>query len=385
MVRSVVHCRRRDVRHGSHGLGLSAHGHQHAPDVRMSDDRAGGSAFVKTHCLALNALACIGHGALIGAFGNTHTLETDGEAREVHHDEHVFETAIFLTNHIADGAAMVTVGKHRRRARIDAHLVLDRHTVHVVACAQRAVRIHQHLGHDKERNAFDAFRRIRRARQHEMDDVVGVVVLTKRDVDLLPEQPVGTVTVRYGARAHGREVRACLWLGKIHRARPRARHHIRQVGVLQQLRTAQFDGLDRALRQQWTKIESEIGGVPHFLDRGGHELRQSLSAIVLILGEPVPAVDTKLRIRVLESGRRSDVPAIEPRRSFAVTGTIERVENIGGELRCFVENGEHCVRRRIFETWQMRDLVQAGKFRQYEADVGQRGVVDAHARWILGQ
>ena len=223
---------------------------------------------VEAHRLALHAIPRVRDGALVGALGEPHALHAHREAREVHHDEHVLEAAVLLADQVADRAALVAVRQHRRRARVDAELVLDRHAVHVVARAERAVGVDQELGHDEQRDALHAFRRVRRAREHQMDDVLGVVVLAVGDEDLLAEELVGAVALRHGARAHGREVRARLRLGQVHRAGPRARRpSFGRYVVLQRVGASQLDRLDRALREQRAQVEREVRRVPHLLDR----------------------------------------------------------------------------------------------------------------------
>ena len=138
---------------------------------------------------ALHALARVGDRALIRALGDPDALEPDREAREIHHDEHVLESAVLLADEIADRAAMIAVSEHGGRARMDPELVLDRRAEHVVARAERAVRVDQQLRHDEERNPFHAFGRLRRAREHEVDDVLGVVLLAVGDEDLLARTP----------------------------------------------------------------------------------------------------------------------------------------------------------------------------------------------------
>ena len=68
---------------------------------------------------------------------------------------------------------------HAGGLRLDAELVLDRHAAHVVALAQRAVLVRQELGHDEAGDALGAGGRPGRAGQHEVDDVLGHVVLAK--------------------------------------------------------------------------------------------------------------------------------------------------------------------------------------------------------------
>src|SRR5579872_7107281 len=77
----------------------------------------------------------------------------------------------------AGGAAIVAVNHRAGGGSMNAELVLDRMRAQVVARSRRAVLVEQELRHQEERNALRAPRRIGQPRQHEMDDVVGEVVL----------------------------------------------------------------------------------------------------------------------------------------------------------------------------------------------------------------
>ena len=62
---------------------------------------------------------------------------------------------------------------------------------HVVALAEREPSsLTRNLGTTEQRDALDALRRRGRARQHQVDDVVGEVVLAEADEDLLALDPV---------------------------------------------------------------------------------------------------------------------------------------------------------------------------------------------------
>ena len=58
---------------------------------------------------------------------------------------------------------------------------------------ERAVVVHQNLGHDEQRDALGAGRRAFDAGQHQMDDVFRQVVLAGRDEDLLAGDGVAAV------------------------------------------------------------------------------------------------------------------------------------------------------------------------------------------------
>jgi hypothetical protein len=108
---------------------------------------------------------------------------------------------------------------------VDAQLVLDRDAAHVVALAQRAVGVDQELRHQEQRDALHAPRRVGQARQHQVDDVVGEVVLAEGDEDLLAEDAV-VPSPRARRGCGSAEVGTGLRLGQVHRAGPLARDHL---------------------------------------------------------------------------------------------------------------------------------------------------------------
>ena len=132
-----------------------------------------------------------------------------------------------LADQRTDGAALVTKGQHRRRASMDAQLVFDGHAVHVVALARRTVSIEQELRHNEQGDALHPLRCVRQTSQHQVDDVVGHVVLTVGDEDLLTENLVGAIALRHCTSTHRRQVGAGLRLGEVHGAGPFAADHLR--------------------------------------------------------------------------------------------------------------------------------------------------------------
>ena len=135
-----VHLAGGEIGQRAHGLDERLHVEQHALDVGMiSDGRAG----LRAERAALNAVMRIGAGLLIGALRNGDALQSDIKAGVVHHREHIFEAAIGLADQIADRAALFAEGHDRRRAGVDAELVLDRGADQIVARAERAIRVDQ--------------------------------------------------------------------------------------------------------------------------------------------------------------------------------------------------------------------------------------------------
>src|SRR3546814_2673427 len=84
----------------------------------------------------------------------------------------------------ADLALRAVIIHHAGRIGVDAHLVLDRPARQRIACPERAVVIDEELGHDEQRNALDAVGRVGSLGKHEMDDIIGEVMLARRDENL---------------------------------------------------------------------------------------------------------------------------------------------------------------------------------------------------------
>ena len=252
----------------------------------MIGDRRAGLASDRA---ALHALQRIAMRLLHGALGDGDAFEADVEAGVVHHGEHVFEAAIGLADQKADRAALFAIGHHRRGAGVDAELVLDRGADDIVALAGRAVGIDQEFGDHEQRDALDAGRGVGQARQHEMDDVFGDVVLAPGDENLRAGDAVG-VAVGNRARAHRRQIGARLRFRQVHGARPFAGGHFGQVERLLGVRAVMRDRRDRAHGEHLAQRERQIGRRPHFQHGRVDQLRQPLPAPFSRRRHGVPAV-----------------------------------------------------------------------------------------------
>ena len=190
----------RDEADGAGGLGQRLHGHEAAADVGVLDDGAHLAALARGGA-ALPALLGVGHRALRRPLGHRHALRADRQPRRVHHDEHDVEAAVLLAHQVADGAVLLAVLHHAGGARVDAELVLQAGADHIVARTERAVLVDEILGHQEQRDAACARRRIGQAGQHEMHDVVGHLVVAVGDEDLGAEDAVAAVGLLHGARS----------------------------------------------------------------------------------------------------------------------------------------------------------------------------------------
>ena len=166
---------------------------------------------------ALAAVLGVGDGVLVGDFALRQALQADAEARGVHHDEHRGEALLRL----ADQPALRAVIVHDAgRIAVDAHLVLDRAAADRVALAERAVVADHELRHDEQRDALHIVRRAGDLGEHQVDDVVGQVMLARRDEDLGAGDRVAAVGLRLGAGLDQAEIGAAMRLGQVHRAGP---------------------------------------------------------------------------------------------------------------------------------------------------------------------
>ena len=108
--------------------------HQGAADIRMHDDRIGGLVG-RLHArdrAALQALARIVRGVLVGDFGLREALHADREPRLIHHGEHGMQALVGFTHQPAGRAVKI---HHACGVAVNAHLVFDRAAHHTVARA----------------------------------------------------------------------------------------------------------------------------------------------------------------------------------------------------------------------------------------------------------
>jgi hypothetical protein len=305
--------------------------------------------------------------------------------RVVHHREHVLEPAVLLAHQVADGALVVAVRHHARRARVDAHLVLDRDAAQVVSLPGAAVRLHQELGHDEQRDALHAFRRVGGAREHQVHDVVAHVVLAGRDENLFAGDAETAVAIRRRLRAQEPEVRAAVRFRQTHRARPGSPDHGRQIGLLLLRGAVLANTRDRTVRQTGVHAERVVRRSDHL---GDHELQghgQFLPAVLRVARHATEARLVVLLVRVFEAFRHAH-PLLTPVAPFLVTGTVQRRDDGLHQLRRLVEHGVDDLTAQVGPTRDLRVvLLDLEKVVEDEAHVAQGGFVLRHSSWVLPQ
>ncbi len=260
---------------------------------------------------------------------------------------------------------------------MDAELVLERDAMGVVARAERTIRVHHELGHQEQGDALDAGGGVGQPGQHQMHDVVGHVVVAVGDEDLLAEDAVAAVGLRFGAGADQRQVGAGLRLGQVHGAGPFTGDHLLQIDGLEFVAGAGEQGFDGARGQQRAQGEGHVRRVGHLLDGDAQHVRQALAPEIGGQGHAVPARLAELFIGVLPAGRGLH-PLRCQRAAFLVTGPVERGEHFAGESCGFLQDGIGHVGRRFLVAGQLADRRQAGKFVHDETHVLDGGAIVAH-------
>ncbi|MNQ76734.1 hypothetical protein D3C85_915820 [compost metagenome] len=322
---------------GAAALGHGFHAQQHAPDVGVHDDRVGHlvCGLRPAGRAALQALAGVSGGGLIGGFGAADALQADRQALVVHHGEHRRQALVGL----ADQPALGTVEVDHAGARgLDAHLVFDRAAAHGVARAQAAIGIDYHLGHQKQRDALGSGRRARQLGQHQVDDVLGQVLLAAGDEDLAAADAVAAVGLGFGPGADDPQVGAGMGLGQAHGTGPAAFVHGRQVGVFQCLAGMRVDRQAGAGTQRRIQGEAGIGGVEHLLEGYREHLGHAHAAVGRVAGQADPAALDIGGVSLLEAGRGMYL-AGDPLCALLVAAAVERGDQAAGDLGRLFKNG----------------------------------------------
>ncbi|EWS64258.1 hypothetical protein Y695_02500 [Hydrogenophaga sp. T4] len=361
------------------GVGLG--GEQHAAHVGVHDDRIGRlvlglGAGQAAH---LDAVLGVGQRVLVSHFSQTQRLVAHAQAGGVHHDEHGLHALVGLTHQGADGAVDHDL---RGGVAVDAHLVLQAATVDAIALAERAVGLDVEFRHDEQAHALDAGRRVGQAGQHQVDDVVGHVVFTGADEDLVAGDLVGAVGQRFGLGAHQAQVGAAVRLGQAHGAGPLAAGHLGQVGVFLRVGAVGVQRSVGAVREAGVHGPGLVGRVHHFIQALVDHQRQALAAVGRITAQRRPATFHVGLVGFLEAGRGLDLMglAIELA-TLGVTADVQRKDHLAGELAGFFEHG---IDGLDIHLGVLRHGLELGghveHFVHHELHVAQGRVVDGHGK-----
>ena len=269
---------------------------------------------------------------------------------------------------------MIAHGHGAGRGGMHAELVLDTACEDVVALPQRAVFVDHEFRHEEQRDPLGAGGRIRQARQHEMHDVVGHVVLAIGDEDLRPLDAIGAVGLLLGAGAQRADIGAGLRLGQLHRAGPFAGDELLEIDFLQLVAAMRVQRLHRRRRQQRAEAEGDVGGAPDLGAGRVDRERQALAAKILGPGDRVPAALGPALVGVRPARRGRDL-AVAELDAVLVADLVERRQHVGCELAGFLQHGAHDIAVEIAVMAGLHGSLQAGAVVERQQHVRDRRAV----------
>ena len=289
-----------------------------------------GSAALSLPCgagrrTALQTVAGVFDGVLVGALTQGQALDADAQTLVVHHGEHRRQALVRRIDDPAGGAVEV---HHAGGRGLDAHLVFDGTAGQRVAFAQGAVGIDHELGHQEQRDAFRACRCIRQSGQYQVDDVLGQVVLAAGDENLGAADLVAAIGLGFGLGADDAQVGAGMRFGQAHGAAPDAGVHVRQVLRFQLFAGVGIDRQAGAGGQHRVEAERQVGRVDHFLDLGGDHLGHAHAAELRVTTDTDPAAFGKGLVGLGET-----LPGCSPRRCSRSSLARRRCDSAGRSCR----------------------------------------------------
>ena len=263
---------------------------------------------------------------------------------------------------------------------MDAHLFLDGRAADPIACTGLAVRIRQELGHDEHGDALGAPRSIGQACKHEMDDVVGEIVLAGGNEDLGARDPEAAVRVGLGFRPHQADVGTTVRLREAHGARPVAGEKRPQPRLLLLWRAMCFERIDGAMGERRVHAPGDIGRGGEFLDKRAHARRQALATVVRVAGHRRPAAFDVGSISLSETSGRRYHPVLVAT-AFGITRRIQRLKFLLREPADFLEDTVEQIRgdrldprQALVMRAEVEDIVHK------KAHVAQRRTIGGHVR-----
>ena len=139
-----------------------------------------------------------------------------------------------FTHHPARGVVEI---EHTRGRRLDSHLVFDTAARHAIARPEATISRGDELRHDEERDALGATGSIRQFGQHQMHDVLGEIVLTRRNEDFLAGDAIRAILGGNRPWGDDAQIGTRLRLGETHGAAPRAVDELGQEALFELLRS----------------------------------------------------------------------------------------------------------------------------------------------------
>jgi hypothetical protein len=238
---------------------------------------------------------------------------------------------------LADAGAVLPEVEHAGRRSVDAHLVLDGPDGDVVASEHLAAVVDLVARHDEQAEPLGAGRRTLGAREHQVHDVLGEVVVAGGDEDLGAFDLVSAVGLLDRPGRRGADVGAGLRLGEAHRAGPLSGEHSHGV-VVDLARLAEvrdhFSGADGEAR---VHRERRVGAGEQFFGRDTDGKRRARAAELFRRAHAAVARVVQRLPRFFEPGRRRDLAVLQGA-ALLVADAVGRADLVADEAVDLVEN-----------------------------------------------
>ena len=359
---------------GAAGLDDRLGVHQHAAHVGMDDDRIGRAVGIlrPRQRAALQAVLGEAGGGLIGGLGLGDPLQAHPDAGLVHHHEHQAQALVLLAHQPADGLLVLD---DAGGVAVDAHLLFQAGAEDGVARPRLALGVGDELGHDEQADAPRARRRALNAGQHQVDDVVGHVVLAAGDPDLLARDAIGAVGLRDRLGAQQAKIGAAMGLGQVHRPAPFAGGELGQVEVLLRLGAPGMDRRIGPVRQPRIHGERHVGRGRHLREGQVDHMGHALAAIGLVGAQRWPAALHQGLIGGLETVRRGDRMVGMPGAALLVADAVQGRQDLSRKAAGLLDDlGDH-VHRGFGKAGQVPIALDLQDIAQQEEVVADRGLI----------
>ena len=305
-------------------------------------------------------------------------LGADHHPGELDDLEHLRDAVVHLADEPADGGLALAEGQLAGGRGLEAHLVLDVGDLYAVALAELAgLPVEVELGNDEQAQALGAGAGAFRPGEHEVNDVVGHVVLGAGDEALDALDVPRAVGLLGGLRASGPDVGSGVGLGQHHRGAPPVLDHL--LGDLALLLGAEaVDDVGEA-RPGGVHVDGRVGA-EHQLGDGPLEAERGHDAAELGGQVKAPPLGVHVGLEgLLEALRHGHGAGGRVEDGRVAVGVEQRV----GELvaRQALDLGEDAAGRvgvDLVEGRLAEQLLAAEDLEEVELDVAQVALVVTH-------
>ena len=211
--------------------------------------------------------------------------------------------------------------------------------------------------------------------QHQVDDVLGQVVLAAGDPDLLAGDPVAPVALRDRLGAQQAKVGAAVRLGEVHGPRPLAGGQLRQIERLLLGRAAVPDRRIGPVRQAGVHGERHVGGRGHLRDGEVDHARQALAAELRLGSQRRPAGLDELGVGRPEARRGLHREVRIPAAALLVAAAVQRRQHLGAEPAGLLEDLLDRVDLGVGEGRQVGVALDLEHVAQQEGEIAHRRLV----------